>query len=260
MAKILQEDEWYESQTSTSLYETEFERIVKQRTGLLFPGYQAATFRSTVYSDDAAARPDYALVEHGYREWWVVEMELGHHSLESHVLPQVSTLLSARYGEDEAEKLASHNPDLDRKRLQDLLKGQVPRVLVVLNEGRPDWVAPLNAVGAKLSVFELFRSHRNKYLFRFNGFTPTGPGKIVSRCRLDKNLPWMLKIDSPAALELQRNQLVRIAFEDSVADWERIDSSDTVWLMPKASIRLSRNIEYELIRLDDSSLKLQPSL
>jgi hypothetical protein len=112
MARILLDSQWFDSLNSSALYEVEFERIVQQKSGLLFPGFHCVPFKKTVYSEDDAARPDYALVEADYREWWVVEMELSYHSLEGHVLPQVNTLSRARYGDEEADYLAAHSESL----------------------------------------------------------------------------------------------------------------------------------------------------
>ena len=257
MARILLDNQWFDSLNSSALYEVEFERIVRQKSSVLFPGFHCVPFKKTVYSEDEAARPDYALVEAEYREWWVVEMELSHHSLEGHVLPQVNTLSRARYGEEEATYLAVQSESLDRVWLRDLMKGQVPRVLVVVNQARPDWVHPLGTVGAELAVFEVFCSDRNRYVYRFNGFAPTGPGQALSRCRLDRDLPWMLRVDSPAALNVRRNQRLVIAFGQLTTKWERVDSSDSVWLVPLDRVPLKKNGEYELVRLEDGSLRLQ---
>jgi hypothetical protein len=259
MARILLDSQWLESLNSSALYEVEFERIVRQKSSLLFPGFYCVPFKKTVFSEEDAARPDYALVEVEYREWWVVEMELAHHSLEGHVLPQVTTLSRARYGQEEATYLAEQAEALDRLWLRDLMKGQVPRVLVVVNQARPEWVDPLRLVRAELAVFEVFCSDRNKYAYRFNGFAPAGPGQILSRCKLDRDLPWMLRIDSPAALNVRRNDWVSVAFGPVTTKWQRIDASDSVWLVPQSRVPLKRNREYELVRVEDGSFRLQES-
>jgi hypothetical protein len=258
MPKILHDNEWYDGLTSSALYEAEFERIVLQKSKLLFPGFLPAAYKRTVYSDIDAARPDYALIEDGYREWWIVELELAHHSFNGHVLPQITALINADYGGEEAAYLAAKNSALDPRALQDLLKGKVPRVLVVVNEVRNEWVAPLRAVGAELAVFEIFRSNRDRYVYRFNGFTPRPPGNVLSRCRLDRTLTWALRLDSPGALDLQRNKPIEMLFGDSFSEWQRLDSSDTVWLVPKARVRLDKRTTYQITRLEDGRLRLAP--
>src|SRR4051812_24691321 len=99
---------------------------------MLFPGFVAVPFKSIVSSDSGSARADYALIENGYRSWWVVEVELSTHSLHGHVIPQVSVLANARYGADEARLLAARASHLEERRLVSLMKGLPPRVLVVV--------------------------------------------------------------------------------------------------------------------------------
>jgi hypothetical protein len=259
MARVLHEGLWYDALTSSALYEKEFERIVMQHSTLLFPEFRPSVYKATVYSDTSSARPDYALIEQQYREWWIVELELANHPFEGHVLPQVSTLVEARYGAEQAAYLAARNPGLDENRVRDLMKGQTPRVLVVVNEPRPQWVSALNAIRAELAVFEIFRSVEGKHLYRFNGYTPRGPGNVVSRCRLDRALPWALRVDSPSALGFRRNESIEILFGETLSEWERMDSADMVWLVPKARVKLEKQTVYALTRLENGRLRLVPT-
>src|SRR6266853_4682229 len=102
MPRLLVGSDWYEPLDGAALYEQEFERVLFQRAPSLFPGYVPVRFKKLVYSETDGARADYALVEAQYRDWWIVEVEMGHHSLEDHVLPQVAILARAHYGEEEA--------------------------------------------------------------------------------------------------------------------------------------------------------------
>lgn len=102
MAKLLINDDWYDEIAPTALYETEFEQIVIAKADLLYPEYRAVPFKKIVFSEVSSAKPDLALIDVHYRDWWVVEIEMGHHDLASHVLPQVRTLSEAKYGEEEA--------------------------------------------------------------------------------------------------------------------------------------------------------------
>jgi hypothetical protein len=257
MAGLLVESDWYEPLDEGALCEREFERVVLQKTPSLFPGYVPVLFKKTVYSEDGAARPDYALVEVQYRDWWVVEVEMGNHSLEDHVLPQVAVLARAQYGEEEAEYLAGRSSELDLPKLVDLMKGDLPRVLVVVNEVRPDWRPPLKAYSAELATFEAFRSDRNQHIYRFEGFTPPPKGEMLSCCRPDPNFPWWLRVDSPAALGVGRNETVAIRLNERSGQWQRIDSENIVWLMPKWRASIDLGTQYHLIRLSDGSLELR---
>src|SRR5207244_8086 len=97
MARILLGDEWFEELATTSLYETEFEKILFQEAARIFPEYHLVPFKCIVLSDDGDAKADFASIHKDYRSWWVVEAEMGHHSLSAHVVPQVRRLSRANY-------------------------------------------------------------------------------------------------------------------------------------------------------------------
>src|SRR5688572_1513008 len=107
MARILYNDEWFDEIASHGHYEAEFEVVLLQEAQRLFPNYFLVDFKTPVVSEsDADSRAaDFALIHKTYRGWWVVEVELGHHSFEGHVLPQVRTLARAKYGAPEVEHL-----------------------------------------------------------------------------------------------------------------------------------------------------------
>ena len=125
MARILYNDEWFEEIASHGYYEAEFEAILQNEAGRLFGSYHLVPFKTPVTSDvDADTRkPDFALVHKTYRSWWVVEVELGHHSLVGHVLPQVRTLAHAKYGAMEADYLCRQEPSLRKDKILEMLKG-----------------------------------------------------------------------------------------------------------------------------------------
>jgi hypothetical protein len=251
MAKILFQNRWFEELAPTSVYESVFEGIVKAHALSLWPRFHAVRFKAAVYAENTAAKPDFALVEHGYREWWVVEVEMEHHSLDGHVLPQIRTLAEASYGKDEATKLCESCPDLDVGKVTDMMKGRQPRVLVVVNKPRPEWIKPLAKHDASLAVFEVFRSDRNEYLFRVNGEHPIGPSEVVSLCRFDSLITRWLVVDSPAGLGVSPQGKVQIIYHDHLTEWQRIDVSDKVWLLSLGPNPLSEDYDYEILRRGD---------
>src|ERR1051326_3116272 len=98
MARLLIGKEWYEGVSSTAYWEAEFENVLLRRADVLFPEYFMVEFKTEVQGDSDIGKPDFALIEKKYRIWWVVEVELAHHSFAGHVLPQVDTFASGRYG------------------------------------------------------------------------------------------------------------------------------------------------------------------
>lgn len=257
MAKLLYGDEWFEQIAPGALYETEYERLIVNNAYKLYPQYVAVPFKKTVYSSEDAARPDLILIEQSYRDWWIVEVEMSDHSLVSHVLPQVRTLATAEYGSQVASHICSRNPEFEVAKIVDMLKGKRPQILVVVNEVRQDWVAPLEANGAKVAFFEVFRSLHNSVVFRVNGYSIPTEKDFLSICQFDAVLPNFLIIESPAALNIPRNGTLTLRFNDRVSEWRRVDSSDMVWLVPVETNPIPIENKYELFRQEDGVLQVR---
>ena len=261
MPKILVNNNWYDAVSPSSLYEDDFEKIVFHQAQILYPGFLLVRFKKIVQSDTGSAMPDLALIDLEYRNWWVVEIEMANHSLETHVLPQVETLASAKYGEDEANYLIAQNNKLIRNRLLDMMKGVQPRVLVVVNGIVPNWIVPLNKFNAILQVIEIFRSDDNQHIFRVNGTNPISLRQdIVSDCHSDITIPRLVVIDSPASLGISSGDRIEIEFEGGITEWERIDSKDTVWLSPIKRNPLDYADNYQLIRDESGALHFERSI
>ena len=257
MARILIDGQWYEEIALASLYETEVEELLLSQSSFLYPGYFTIPFKVIVSSEDGSAKPDFALVDKAYREWWVVEVEMAHHSLAGHVLPQVRTLSRAAYGREQAMHLCRQCASADLGQVVDMMKGKQPRVLIVVNSPRPDWQKDLSAYDASMAVFEIFRSDRNHHIFRVNGEQPQALVGIVSLCSLDPILPRLLKVDSPACLGIKHNERVSIRYGNTVCEWDRTDTKTDVWLSPVSANPLSPKVRYELVRRDDGSLEIK---
>jgi hypothetical protein len=258
MARILLGDEWFEEMASTSLYETEFERILFQEASRIFPEYHPVPFKCIVLSDDGDARADFALIHKDYRSWWVVEAEMGHHSLSGHVLPQVKKLSRAAYTETEADYLCNHAPDLDCGRVKEMIKGQQPRVLVVVNVPVPAWRDSIRPYSAVLAIFQIFRSQFNRYVYRLNGDFPAENNAIISTCRCWE-IHRFLKIDSPTQLELKRGEKIILHHETGALEWERVDIADAVLLHALRDHPLRKNIVYQIIKQGDGTYTIQPA-
>lgn len=257
MPKILINDTWYESIDPGTYYETEFENIMAAKAQHVFPGFHAVPFKKTVQSDFGTARADYSLIETNYREWWVVEVEMSHHSLQGHIIPQITTLANARYGKEESDYLHQKAPLLDVERLASMMKGTSPRVLVVLDRPKPLWIAEIEKTGARLAVFEIFKSHLDRFVYRINGYFPTPDRETLSVCYLDPSIPMLLKIESPAVLELQHNETTEILFDGRLTTWSRLDSADSVWLKPESRNPLQIKTRYRLTKTETNRLCLE---
>jgi len=257
MARILFRGDFFEELAPGSMIEADFERIVVAKSELIFPGFFTVPFKTAVFSDEACAMADLALVEKSYREWWVVEVENGKHSLEGHVLPQVRTLSRAIYGESEAAALCEKGRGLEPARVSDMLKGKQPRVLVVVDSERKEWTNALRRYDAELLVLQMFRSERNEHAFRIDGHLPSVAPSIISECYLDLYVPRFLVVESPALLGIPARGRITIRYGTYVTEWQRVDSQDKVWLAPAGLNPLSKDLSYLIVLSEDGKFEFR---
>jgi hypothetical protein len=258
MAKLLIDGVLYQSLSSTAFFEDEYEILVLRGCASLFPQHYAVPFKKLVESEDGRAMPDLALIEKSYRKWWVVEIELAHHSLTRHVLPQVAVLANAVYARDVATYLSQQSNELHPPSLENMMKGSQPQVLVIANSLVPDWVQPLSSYGALLAAVEVFRSDRNKHALRLNGACPRELGDEISTLRFDPLIPRLMIVDSPGGLQSSSDKRLLIELDGAITEWTVIPTKDRVWLSPVKANPLVPGHKYALLKDDDGRLKLQP--
>ena len=259
MSRILVKDMWYDEITSTALYEVEFEHVVKQEAERLFPGYCFIRFKEVVESPEGSAKPDFALVDESYREWWVGEVELAHHNVDGHVIPQVRKLAQASYGEPEALALYAECPALEYPRILQMLKsGLPPRVFVVVNLPVPDWPGKFRAYDAIVAVVQIFRSVSG-YVIRFNGESPMRNAMALTTCAVDKLIYQWLVIHSPAALPIKAKGRIILYYQGRASEWDRFDTGNKVYLQAARAHQLSRDELYEIVQQSDGNLAIRLS-
>jgi hypothetical protein len=247
-------DKWYDGLSSNSLNETEFETLIAQHSSELFPGWHFIPFKIDVHSEAGCKQADVALVDHHYRTWCVVEVELAHHSLGGHVLPQMEVLVSGRYGNEHAEYLLLKKPELDRQSVLDMVRGAPPTLLVIVNLPVPEWIGPLRQLGVIVSVVELFRSDRSEHAMRLNGEQPRLPTGVISRCHRNEMLQRLYRMETPAVLGGVAGDRFEIDFEGLESVWARCDLADGIYLSPIAGNPIARARSIDLVRLPDGRL------
>jgi hypothetical protein len=248
----------YEALSSNALYEGEYENILIQEAPHLFPHLHLVRFKTNVTAELVSKQPDFALIDHAYRKWWVIEVELAHHPLEWHVAPQVDVLLHGTYGREHAEYLANEDSQLDVEGLRQMMRGEQPGVVVVVNEYRRDWERVLRALGAAMTVVGVYRSDKAKHVLLMEGYRPEVADDVVSSCRRSDVLPRWLEVDSPAALPIGPDETMTVFVEDRATEWRRVDSEDRTWLAPRGSVALE-DTRVRLVRVDDERLEFRPS-
>ena len=258
MARVLFDGSWFEPLSEGALYESEFEAQVLHYCRQIYTDYFLVPFKVLVSDDFSTAKADLAFVRKDYSNWWVVEVEMGHHSLRGHVIPQIETLARGDYGKTHAEYLATQLPDaIDRASALALMKGKSPGVLVIVNEPRQDWIEPLRQRDTLLSVFEVFRSSENQYLVRVNGDQIDSATEELSICYMDSILPRFLIVESPAALVQFRGQKIEIEITGTLTDWQIVETDQSFWLQALRNCNLKKNKKYLLTKRKDGRLRIQ---
>ena len=250
--RLLFEGEWFEGVASPGQYERDFESIVSHVGSSLFVGYHTLPFRIAVESEHERRVPDMALVEVNYREWWIVEVEMAHHGLYSHVLPQVEVFANGAYTEEHVAHMVKHCDALHEGYLRDMVKASQPGVLVVVNKGVPAWREPVERAGGKLGIVEVFRSERNRHVLRVDGYWPmVDASDVITSGQLDAVLPTLLRIGSPVGLGVPAGGRLSIRFRGGLTDWMRVDSGRDVWLSPAGRNPLLVGRVYEIVAESD---------
>lgn len=224
MPRVIYRANEFDRVASHSWREREYEDLVFHRGGDIFPRWITTRFTAdVVLPGGPTKRPDLALIDVHYRQWWVVEVELQHHSLQGHVLPQVEVFAGGRYLESHAHWIADRNAHLDRERLLAMMLGEPPRVLVVVDSPSTRWEGELRDVGVDLAVVEPFRDRNGDYLLRVNGHHPEPPGEILSRCSRHSLLRRMWMVQSPAALPpADADNMLAIDHDGAPARWRLV--------------------------------------
>ena len=250
--RLLLNQEWYEAVSSEGQFEADYESLIRNHASSLFPEYQTVAFKTPVESEEGRRIPDLALIDRHYRYWWVVEVEMAHHSLYGHVIPQVEVFARGKYGREHVSYIFSRSNTLNHQSLADMIKGAQPRVLVVVNQSVPTWMDPIHRLDSLVTIVEVFRSGRNQHILRINGDYPSNSDtSVLSSCRLDSAIPRLLKVDSPAALGIESNAKIPIRFDGGLTSWSRLDTADGVWLCPLGRNPLSTNQDYLIVEDSD---------
>jgi hypothetical protein len=253
MGRLLLREEWFEPLSLHAQYEAEFERILLAYRTTLFPTWYLVPFKVDVQSDEGVKRPDLALIDRDYRRWWVVETEMARHDFNSHVLPQARVLAQGSYNDTHVSALLRAEEVLDPACVAAMVRGEQPRVWVIVDHPRPEWQRPLEAIGAALGVVEIFQSSMNQHIFRLNGEQPQPPTTDMIECRRDPNVLRLWTVDTPALLPIVGGETMDIYLEGigQRFSWMRRDTANTVYLSCTRGNPLQAYKRASLARLED---------
>lgn len=254
MARLLVGAEWFESIRPQSWRESDFEAVVLAHAPRLFPAWRCVPFNATIEGEDGARKkPDLALVDHEYRQWWVVEIELAHHDLYAHVIPQVDAFRTGAYGIPHAHALHAKAGDLDPTRLEAMILGEPPKVLVIVDSPSTMWRAPLKERRVHLAIVEPFRGTGTPIALRLNGDQPEPHPTILTRCTRNGSIRRLWKVHSPASLTLSGEVLV-IEYEGIESAWHVVRLHNAIMLKADHGDVLCEAVSVDLVRREDGGL------
>jgi len=210
--RLLHRQHWYEPRHPLGMYELQYEELIQNKGEELFPNYICSPFKKLVTSPLGDSQADLLLVEKDYRRSYVVEVELSAHSLYDHVLPQVERLVSARYGDPEAEWIAERDDRIDVDRLRLLFSTAAPEVLVIVNSS-VDWRPALSAQGILLAVAGLYSDRNDDLIISLDGDEPEISSPLLSV--VVRGTGWlnsMLRVESPATLAAVDGDSLEVLF------------------------------------------------
>lgn len=258
MARLRHKDEWFIEIDPQAFFETEFEAVILQNVHLLCADATLVPFKQTVFSSEyESKRPDLALIDNAYRFWWVIEVELATHSLASHVIPQTRVLMDGRYGDEHIEALLRSNPSLDRDRLEAMMRGEPPRVVVISNKYDAQWARDLSSIGVSYSVFNVFRSTLNNDIFLFDGLLPEENGDQLTVLTPAKGIPRFFRVHSPGALPIGTGEAMQMLLNGRQTIWRRVDIKNQCYLAVEGRVNISTDRPYIVDRQDDGTLTIR---
>ena len=257
MPRLYHKGEWFDEISPTALSEVEFENLLIQNADIIRNDTAIVPFKKTVYSPNGSARADLAMISTDYNRWVVIEVEMSHHDLYSHVLPQVRSLREARYTSGYANYIHEKCPELDIDKLSSMMLGDQPDILVIVNKPNEEWQKELRRYGVHMMVFEIFRSRQNRNIFVIDGEPPKIAQNFLSELSFGL-LPRCLTLSSPANLSVNPGVKIPVLVEGQITYWERFNTATDAYLTPIGNLPIYPGKKYALIREESGEYAIRP--
>jgi hypothetical protein len=236
MARVIDKNKvWYLEVAPRSFYDEEaLERAIIQNLEIIFPQFKAFPFKKSLQDFRRLRynKPDLAMVKSDYSEWYIIEVELGKHSLE-HVLDQIETFYYCDYREEHARYMQRRHPVLDLSRLKKMVDEKEPELMVIVNEPKPDWIEDLRDLRCKVCVFQIYHDFAGNALYRLNGEHPYIYTHFC-HCKYQKEgMPFTVEVLEKKFLDsydIHEGDKIKIEFRGLTLQWEREDAGDRIFL------------------------------
>ena len=241
-------------------YEAHFEDIAKKQLSDIFGEFLVLDFKPVVLGDQGIRRrPDLALIHRRYRMWVVVEVELEHHSLEHHVFPQMQALASGTYDITHADHLVQASTDIDQARANYLVTYIPPQIMTLVNSRSvlgKGWEVLESDLQVKLTFLETYRAGTGDSIFCLSGYTPHIKPEHIAGAKKHRMMNALVCAKADA-IPVATGAILLMHFEGRPIHWHVIKTADSAVLMPKPSLTLKEDRNYEIRRSDDGQLMLR---
>lgn len=209
---------------SRTMYEIDYENEILGQANHLFSGWRWCSFKVDVEAPSTGhgtKRADFALIEATFSEWWVVEVELAHHSVEGHVAPQIETLALGQYGSAHAEVIISalNLNAADAASMHALIKRRLPKVLVIVDDYVETWKSILSDF-ASLLVVKPFKAADGTKSYLVDGNLPERDRTYLTICIQDRSMPLLILIQNPERLSFRNGSIIPIECSGGMTQWK----------------------------------------
>ena len=244
--------------SSMSIYEDDYVASILLAQRELFPGYLCGKFSPKVESEYGTSQPDLVLVDKRYRNWFVVEVELEHHSLRGHVEPQIRRLMNGIYTNAHAVDIHRCFPDASLHAIGRLVRSAQPEIVVIAPDMRPRWIPILKSLGATLMVFQVYENDHGERVYAVDGEEITrfedhviGTATRTAAMRTALRLSGVSEDDLSAGIDL--------LFNDELTRWKVVRAGADVLLLPRDRCPLPEAFteSYQITSVDDGTWRLE---
>jgi hypothetical protein len=257
MKKIFSKHETFSLVSSDSVYEQDYENQILRFSRQLFPEYYCRKFKTKVTSLYGNCKPDLVLIHKEYKDWYIVEVELEHHSLNHHVLDQVQKMYHGEYGETHVRYLLENNSDFDESRIRQLVR-QKPRTLVIVPTSKNSWRESLYPYQTKIMTIQVWKNEKQEALLQVDGDELLQyRQELISILEIDPTIPRLLRVKNMA--NIPDSGIIQVDISGSRTDWRIQNFGHGKWLNPDGKSPLPNNVSgvFYLLRAESGEYYME---
>lgn len=168
MAIIQINNATYFSRGSSSTREYEYEDAILKESKRLFPNLRIAKFKYDLTNGFETRKPDLIYINDSFTSWGIIEVELSHHSMEDHILPQIKILSMATFPSSKIPNLANQL-GVNSKNLESLIKFEPAVNYIIIDKYVDNLKREASKYNFKVCIVEIFESFGGEIAYRING-------------------------------------------------------------------------------------------